>query len=245
VEALAVDVQTLDARAQGLDARAGTAEAQLGKVTEKLSTVEATSTETPVTETVTPTMRAIDGGMGLAYRIAGRTGTAFYRVDELLVYRTFDEFKAEWESEQRMDGPAVVQLALIHTGDDPGAWTLYHRPFAQAEVQPAQWYFYTLFAGEDVALGTTSAALEWGPPATISASTPFTVGLGVTTFHSLRALQREGIPIDQDKSHLLLADGSSGTPAYTLVILDDTDSGGWDPARFFCSNCLRCSWICG
>jgi hypothetical protein len=253
-EAQAAAVQTVEARAKGLEDRAGDAEAQIEDLSTRLSAVEATPTDTPVpepTESPAPTEHPTVGGLGLTYRIPSEEpenpdahGAALYQVDEVFAYLTYGDFVRDWLQQGRLEGPAVVQMALIRTSADPETWTLYHAPFADAEVQPDHWYYYTLSAGQDDCLEAPSVTLEHAPPATIADTQTITVDPGSTTIESLDALFVQGIPIDQGKANLLLADCSSGTPVYTLVVLDESVTSGWDPVRYFCTQCLGCGWIC-
>jgi len=194
----------------------------------------------------------LDGGIRITYRDDSRAGVALYRVDGLVVYRSFEELKTAWG-----DRAAMLWLALIETAPQANTWSLLHAvpisstipitpalPVSTGPITPTGWSEYTVYAqlnigaadgaGGAPSLVFSSPHVDETQQQQVITTTLFGAAPDVPLRDVLNILPNQGL-IQQ----LLLQEERDGSAFYTLLVIDPDPGAGVDPTRRWCLKARR------
>lgn len=190
----------------------------------------------------------LDGGVAITYQMGEVQGIFLRPVDDLKIYRTYNDFISDWIN-PNPDRPAVVEWALISTTQEANWQFYYTKPVDGKQITPTAWYEYSQaiqLAETDTFASTGELQQFFGPKLTISPpSMPCPNADAGSIVNSLNQLSNCGANLSM-ADRFLIAEEKDGDTHYTLVLFDPTAGAGGNWLREWCLRCRYgyCRGIC-
>ena len=260
IAALTADLTTVQADVAGLNTRSADL---AGQTAAAQGTMEALAAAPVAAETAVaapaPTLEmSLRTALEVIYQDGQPPQSAFFPIDRLAFYNSYDEFKADWTNER--DLQSWVKLAFL-PDPTPEAWQLYYNtdviadtatwvsPFWRSYVIKTSWQPNPSQAG--IVPGETK--VEQGERLTITGHTSFLAGAFMS--EGLDELDAVVTANGGDLNTLspmmfLVHERFQGRDDLVLVIIEQTfvgpDPGQDSPLQQYCSRCTGfwCRWRC-
>jgi hypothetical protein len=208
-------------------------------------------TPTPAPTDTGPSNRQpyfLEGGVAITYQMGEVQGIFMQPVDDLMVYRTFNDFAGDWVNSYP-NRPAIVEWALISTTQEANWQFYYAKPVGGKKITPTAWYEYAQaiqLAETDTFTSTGEFQQFFGPELAISPpafSCPNADAGSIS--NSLNQLSNCNANLAM-ADRFLIAEEHDGDIHYTLVLFDPTAGAGGNWLREWCLRCRYgyCRGIC-